>query len=58
LLTLVLVVSAREQAVRRWIGAAFLPCLLPQALAQAERRLREVLDKRHRAVLDSARKAE
>jgi hypothetical protein len=57
LLTLVLVVSPREQAVRHWIGAEFLPRQLPQALARGERRLRELLRDRHRAAVDLARKA-
>ena len=57
LLTLLLVVSPQEEAVRHWIGAEFLPRLLPQALARAERRLCEVLGNRHRAAVDVARKA-
>jgi hypothetical protein len=52
LLTLVLVASSREHAVRRWIGAEFVPSLLPHVLAHAERQLREVLDKRQRGAPD------
>jgi hypothetical protein len=57
LLTLVLLASPREQSARRWIGAEFLPRLLPGALTCAERRLREVLDKRDRVALGLAREA-